>query len=116
MDLMYGDGGDGRRPWSNTSVNESHVRDQDDRSDASWYRYDTAVGVVMCAAYGLIFTVGLVGNILVIFAVLRTTKLRRCVTNLFLVNLAVADLLVVLFCVPFTLVANLIYRKSFHAI
>lgn len=44
--------------------------------------------------------------------VLRGSRtMRNCVTNLFLVNLAFADLLVVLACLPFTLVAHLIYRE-----
>lgn len=52
------------------------------------------------------------GNLLVAVVVLRGSRtMRRCVTNLFLVNLAFADLLVVLACLPFTLVAHLIYRK-----
>ena len=80
--------------------------------EKNWYRYNHYISTALCVAYGLVFCIGLVGNSLVPFAVLRTKNLRRCVTNIFLVNLAVADLLVILACVPFTLVAHLIYRKS----
>lgn len=49
---------------------------------------------------------------MVTVAVLRGNwTMRRSVTNVFLVNLAIADLLVVIACLPFTLVAHLIYRK-----
>ncbi|XP_046455888.1 neuropeptide FF receptor 1-like [Daphnia pulex] len=78
----------------------------------SWYRYNVWVSGALCTAYGLVFCAGLIGNLLVAVVVLRGSRtMRRCVTNLFLVNLAFADLLVVLACLPFTLVAHLIYRK-----
>lgn len=104
-------------------------------SPPPWYRYNVWVSGTLCTAYGLVFCAGLLGNIqlsadrlsliiidydirastgnlLVAVVVLRGSRtMRRCVTNLFLVNLAFADLLVVLACLPFTLVAHLIYRK-----
>ena len=55
--------------------------------------------------YTLTFLVGLVGNTLVCFAVWRNLNMRS-VTNVFLVNLAVGDLLVLLLCLPPTLVQN----------
>ena len=86
--------------------------DEED-NEVLWYRYNVYVSGALVAAYGLVFVAGLVGNLLVAFAVLRGSRtMRRCVTNIFLVNLAAADLLVVLACIPFTLVAHLIYRKS----
>ena len=36
--------------------------------------------------------------------------INHCGTNIFLANLAVADLLVIIVCTPFTLVAHLINR------
>ena len=47
----------------------------------------------------VVFIVGLGGNCLVCFAVWRNPRMRSA-TNIFLVNLAVADLLVVLICLP----------------
>ncbi|XP_070194142.1 orexin receptor type 2-like [Littorina saxatilis] len=47
----------------------------------------------------VVFVIGLGGNILVCFAVWRNPRMRSA-TNIFLVNLAVADLLVVLICLP----------------
>lgn len=40
--------------------------------------------------YGIVFVVGLMGNTLVIYVVLRYTKMQT-VTNLYILNLAVAD-------------------------
>lgn len=47
----------------------------------------------------VVFVVGLVGNCLVCVAVYRNRSMRT-VTNYFIVNLAVADFLVILFCLP----------------
>ncbi|KAK7501219.1 hypothetical protein BaRGS_00007704, partial [Batillaria attramentaria] len=53
----------------------------------------------------IVFVVGLGGNCLVCFAVWRNPRMRSA-TNIFLVNLAVADLLVVLICLPPTAVED----------
>ena len=76
-----------------------------------WYRYNLSASVALAIAYGLVFIVGLIGNLLVIIAVFSDRQ--HSVTNIFLANLAVADLLVIIACLPFTLVTNLIYRKLF---
>lgn len=47
----------------------------------------------------IVFVVGLVGNCLVCVAVYRNHTMRT-VTNYFIVNLAAADFLVILFCLP----------------
>lgn len=49
--------------------------------------------------YGLVFLIGLVGNLLVIIVVQRYKKMRN-VTNVFLASLSTADLLLILFCAP----------------
>lgn len=59
------------------------------------------------AAYALIFLLCMVGNALVCFIVLKNRHMRT-VTNMFILNLAVSDLLVGIFCMPTTLVDNLI--------
>ncbi|CAG9766133.1 unnamed protein product [Ceutorhynchus assimilis] len=51
----------------------------------------------------MVFVLGLLGNILVCVAVYRNHSMRT-VTNYFIVNLAVADALVILFCLPFSVV------------
>ncbi|XP_052783142.1 orexin receptor type 2-like [Mya arenaria] len=60
---------------------------------------------VLVAAYVLTFVVGVLGNILVCFAVCRNKEMRT-VTNIFMVNLAVADLNVILVLLPSSLLVD----------
>ncbi|XP_076001824.1 neuropeptide Y receptor type 2 [Genypterus blacodes] len=64
------------------------------------------VQVILILAYSTIILFGVIGNILVIYVVYKFKNLRT-VTNFFIVNLAVADLLVNTLCLPFTLVYTL---------
>ncbi|XP_061882052.1 neuropeptide Y receptor type 2 [Entelurus aequoreus] len=64
------------------------------------------VQVVLILAYSAIIVLGVTGNSLVIYVVYRFRTLRT-VTNFFIVNLAVADLLVNTLCLPFTLAYTL---------
>ena len=56
---------------------------------------------VLIASHSIVFVIGLIGNALVCIAVYRNHTMRT-VTNYFIVNLAVADFLVLLLCLPFT--------------
>lgn len=60
-------------------------------------------------AYSLISIIGVVGNVAVI-VVTKSAQMNN-LTNKFIANLAVADLLVNVVCVPFTLVSNLFPGK-----
>lgn len=53
--------------------------------------------------FGIIGIVGLIGNALVVVVVLFNDQMRNT-TNILILNLAVSDLLFVVFCVPFTAV------------
>lgn len=75
-----------------------------------WYRHSPAMTAVYCFAYTLVFLVGLVGNLLVVSVVCRSPRMRN-VTNYFIVNLAIADILVLVFCLPATLLSNIYVRK-----
>lgn len=55
--------------------------------------------IPVSTAYGLTLILGITGNILVIASVIRFRKLHN-VTNVFLLSLASADLLLVAICVP----------------
>ncbi|KAL7727396.1 hypothetical protein ACLKA6_003054 [Drosophila palustris] len=70
------------------------------------YRHSLAMSIVFCVAYILVFLVGLIGNSFVIAVVLRAPRMRT-VTNYFIVNLAIADILVIVFCLPATLIGNI---------
>ncbi|XP_023663935.2 pyroglutamylated RF-amide peptide receptor [Paramormyrops kingsleyae] len=52
--------------------------------------------------YAIIFVLALVGNSLVVYIVLRKRAVQSA-TNIFICSLAVSDLLITFFCIPFTL-------------
>ncbi|XP_078681655.1 growth hormone secretagogue receptor type 1-like [Branchiostoma floridae x Branchiostoma belcheri] len=58
--------------------------------------------LAVSAVYGLVFAVGVVGNLAVGASVCGVKELRTA-TNFFLLNLSVADLLVLLVCMPISL-------------
>ncbi|XP_045125313.1 neuropeptide SIFamide receptor-like [Portunus trituberculatus] len=94
------------------SVNGSSVAGNE--SDYVWdaddllYRHSLEIAVLLCFSYVLVFILGLVGNCFVIAVVFRTPRMRTP-TNYFIVNLAMADVLVVVFCLPATLLSNIYY-------
>lgn len=59
--------------------------------------------------YGIIFVIALLGNGLVCFVVQSSPRMKT-VTNFFIMNLAVGDILMTLLCVPFSFVSMLILR------
>ena len=65
--------------------------------------FDDATKVVMTVAYGIIFPVALLGNVLVISLVLKLPSMRSF-TNMLLVNMCVANLLVTIFAMPYSTV------------
>nr|XP_005904301.1 PREDICTED: neuropeptide FF receptor 1 [Bos mutus] len=74
---------------------------------SSYYQHSSPVAAMFIVAYVLIFLLCMVGNTLVCFIVLKNRHMRT-VTNMFILNLAISDLLVGIFCMPTTLVDNLI--------
>jgi cholecystokinin A receptor len=64
--------------------------------------------------YSLIFLLSVFGNLLII-VVLTVNKRMRTVTNTFLVSLAVSDLMMAVFCMPFTLIPNMLEDFIFGA-
>lgn len=59
------------------------------------------VSKIVPVFFGLIGITGLLGNGLVVLVVLSNPQMRST-TNVLIINLAIADLLFVIFCVPFT--------------
>ncbi|KAI1301232.1 Allatostatin-A receptor [Halotydeus destructor] len=68
--------------------------------DEPSFVYDL-VPIVVPILFGIIVIVGLFGNALVVIVVLCNPQMRST-TNLLIINLAMADLLFIVFCVPFT--------------
>ncbi|XP_046660677.1 allatostatin-A receptor-like [Homalodisca vitripennis] len=59
------------------------------------------VSIVVPVLFGIIIILGLFGNALVVIVVSANQQMRST-TNLLIINLAVADLCFIVFCVPFT--------------
>ncbi|XP_016409567.1 neuropeptide FF receptor 1 like 3 [Sinocyclocheilus rhinocerous] len=72
-----------------------------------YYQHSLPTAALFTLAYLFIFLLCLMGNGLVCVIVLRNRHMRT-VTNIFILNLAVSDLLIGIFCIPTTLVDNLI--------
>uniref|UniRef100_A0A8K9WR67 Neuropeptide FF receptor 1 n=1 Tax=Oncorhynchus mykiss TaxID=8022 RepID=A0A8K9WR67_ONCMY len=72
-----------------------------------YYQHSLTIAASYTLAYLFIFLLCMVGNGLVCLIVVRNRHMRT-VTNLFIFNLAISDLLVGIFCIPTTLVDNLI--------
>ncbi|XP_037389544.1 neuropeptide FF receptor 2 [Pygocentrus nattereri] len=80
-----------------------------------FYLHEPSVSAIFIVSYLLIFIVCMVGNGVVCFIVLRSKNMRT-VTNLFILNLAISDLLVGIFCMPTTLVDNIITGWPFGSL
>lgn len=59
------------------------------------------VAIVVPVLFGIIVILGLFGNALVVIVVAVNQQMRST-TNILIINLAIADLLFIVFCVPFT--------------
>ena len=64
-------------------------------------------GEVRIPLYTIIFFLAVIGNALVIITLAQNRRMRT-VTNVFLINLSVSDLLLAVFCMPFTLIPTLL--------
>ncbi|XP_065581716.1 cholecystokinin receptor type A-like isoform X2 [Artemia franciscana] len=67
---------------------------------------------IVIPLYSTIFMLAVIGNTLVIVTLSRNRRMRT-VTNIFLLNLAIADLLLGVFCMPFTLVGQALQNFIF---
>ena len=71
---------------------------------------DTPVWLIPC--YSIILLFAIVGNLLVISTLVQNRRMRT-VTNLFLLNLAISDILLGVLCMPVTLVGTLLKNFIF---
>src|SRR5699024_369397 len=85
----------------------------------SIWRYSPLWTIVLCIAYLVVFILGLVGNLSVLWVIFilrrssRHSMFATCnkVFNGLIGNLALSDLLVLIFCLPATLISNIFTRK-----
>ncbi|XP_022320712.1 cholecystokinin receptor-like [Crassostrea virginica] len=72
-------------------------------------------GYIRISLYSLIFVLSVVGNGLVILTLVQNHRMRT-VTNVFLLNLSVSDLLLAVLCMPFTIIPQLMRKFIFGEI
>ncbi|XP_063070767.1 cholecystokinin receptor [Engraulis encrasicolus] len=73
------------------------------------------IDYLLILLYSLIFLVSVFGNLLII-VVLMVNKRMRTVTNSFLLSLAISDLMMTVFCMPFSLIPKLLGNFVFGAV
>lgn len=84
--------------------NESRIMDDDDLYDVP-----PEIIVLLSSCYGLISLVAVLGNFCVLLIV-GTSRRMRTVTNYFIANLAIADIIIGLFSIPFQFQAALLQK------
>ncbi|KAL8187019.1 UNVERIFIED_CONTAM: hypothetical protein K2H54_027873 [Gekko kuhli] len=95
-------------PSKSSPKNDSHSPlYKENYTFSAYYQHSSPVATMFIIAYVFIFFMCMVGNMLVCFIVLKNRQMRT-VTNIFILNLAISDVLVGIFCMPTTLVDNLI--------
>lgn len=123
-DLMLNDESDYYFSTPNISLNGKHSTDYNDTTnDTNINQFlakadiinDGLIQGLFCLFYVIILVLGLFGNVLVCYVVLRN-KAMRTVTNLFIANLALADILMCSLAVPFTPLYTFLRRWVFGAI
>ncbi|KAF1377775.1 hypothetical protein PFLUV_G00204240 [Perca fluviatilis] len=105
---------EGLNPSNSSRLQENPLTHQN-ITYVDFYLHKPSVAAVFTVSYLLIFLVCMVGNGVVCFTVLRSKNMRT-VTNLFILNLAISDLLVGIFCMPTTLVDNIITGWPFGSV
>ncbi|ODM87893.1 Neuropeptide Y receptor, partial [Orchesella cincta] len=73
------------------------------------YNVPTSIIVLLSILYGGISVVALIGNMLVLWVVTVSARMRT-VTNMFIANLALADIIIGLFAIPFQFQAAILQR------
>lgn len=86
------------------------INDTQNSSYGSEFKHPPGVLAIYIIAYSTAFLFALFGNLVVIVVVLKY-KWMHTVTNFFIVNLAIADILVAIFCVPITLLTHIFIGK-----
>lgn len=81
-------------------IEEYDYEDYDYDYDDSIHSYDWTELGPSIFVYSVTFIAGIVGNILILLAVIRHTHVKNSPVNVFLASLASADLLLILICLP----------------
>lgn len=87
--------------------NMTNATDMCNGTSSDYYEYEDSmilervISLIVPILFGIIVVVGLFGNALVVIVVACNPQMRNT-TNLLIINLAMADLLFIVLCVPFT--------------
>ena len=94
---------------NNTFSNDSDNLNGEFETDNP-FRHPLYMRVIYSVAYITIMIIAIVGNALVVGVVYRNPSMHT-VTNYFIVNLAIADIMVAVICLPMTLLVNMYKGK-----
>ena len=103
--------------YNSSSDNISEYYSYEDKVDSveiEIYKVPTSLIVFFSVFYGLIILIALIGNILVIFVVFVSPRMRT-VTNFYIANLAFADVTIAMFNIPFQFHAAVVQRWDLPA-
>ncbi|XP_013787853.1 orexin receptor type 2-like [Limulus polyphemus] len=107
--------GDNLTDVNETCTNLYCIPDDDYIEMIEEYIFPTPYEWVLVSLHMMVFLVGLVGNALVCLSVYRNLSMRT-VTNYFIVNLAFADFLVIIICLPPTVLWDVTETWFFGAV
>ena len=97
LDLDFASAADGKLVTSSTTISPEELFEMEQFRETM----ETVVSIVVPICFSLVVLVGFFGNLLVVLVVTFNKQMRNT-TNLLILNLAVADILFIVFCVPFT--------------
>lgn len=96
-----------------SKINNENIKNFSDYAsnhiEVDIYKVPTSLVIVLSVFYSFIIMTALTGNILVIYVVIVSPRMRT-VTNFYIANLAFADVTIAMFCIPFQFHAALVQR------
>lgn len=75
------------------------------------FRHSLPICILYSVFYAAVFIAGLLGNMFVLLSIFLNLSLRTT-TDYMISSLALADLLIIIFCLPSTFINNLFLRKK----
>ncbi|CAN7946842.1 unnamed protein product, partial [Ixodes pacificus] len=109
LDINVTDSGNLTDSHWNIIINLSQTDTKEAGGGNNLYQVPLDIVFLLSFCYGLISLVSIVGNILVLWIVASSRRMQT-VTNIFIANLAVADIIIGVFSIPFQFQAALLQR------
>nr|XP_046920548.1 RYamide receptor-like [Dermatophagoides farinae] len=97
---------------NNENMTISHVASvADEKFDVLQQENDYLIqNIIYSILYSTVSLAAIGGNSIVIYLIINFRRNRRSVTDMFILNLAIGDLLMAILCIPFTFTANLLFH------